>query len=94
MATLLDMLRELPARVFDELHTMVETLGPQATPDEMVDAVLRLSPETREAVLALLVTHLREELANLMVSQDDGLPAPDDGTAGHPGAASAASALE
>ena len=62
MATLMELLRELPASVFDELRAMVERLGPQASPAEMIAEVGRLSPETREAVLALLVTHLYEEL--------------------------------
>jgi hypothetical protein len=62
MATLMELLNELPAPVFDELRAMVATLGERATPAEMVAAVSQLSPATREATLALLVTHLQEEL--------------------------------
>jgi hypothetical protein len=58
----MELLHELPVPVFDELRAMVATLGERATPAEMVAAVGQLSPATREATLALLVTHIQEEL--------------------------------
>jgi hypothetical protein len=58
----MELLHELPAPVGDELRLMVTALGPHATPAEMTSAARKLTPATREAVLALLVTQLREEL--------------------------------
>jgi len=74
MTTLMELLNELPAPVFDELRAMVVTLGERATPDEMVAAVSQLSPATREATLALLVTHLQEELAASAAQPPTGEP--------------------
>lgn len=62
MATLLDLLDELPGLVADELRATLRALGPHATLAEMVAALTRLSPATREATLALLVTHAQEDL--------------------------------
>ncbi len=38
------------------------SLGPKATPEGMLGAVAWLSTTTREATLALLVTHVQEEI--------------------------------
>jgi len=62
MATLMELLRELPDPVYAELRGMVMALGDRATAEEMLAAAERLSPATRDATLALLITHLREEI--------------------------------
>lgn len=88
MATLMELLRELPAPVYAEVRSMVMSLGPKATPDEMLGAVTGLSTTTREATLALLVTHVQEEIlaaraaiADARTQQDEN---PPDGE-GNPG---------
>ena len=62
MAILLGLLRELPDPVYAELRGMGLALGDRATAEEMLAAAGRLSPATHEAALALLITHLREEI--------------------------------
>ena len=81
MTTLMELLNELPAPVLDELRAMVVNLGERATPGEMVAAVGQLSPATREATLALLVTHLQE----VLIAQET--QPPDGGAAGEPNGA-------
>jgi|tagenome__1003787_1003787.scaffolds.fasta_scaffold20054506_2 hypothetical protein len=76
MATLMELLSELPAPVLDELRAMITNLGPHATPAEMIAAVSHLSPATREATLALLVTHLQEELTTPAAQPAAGDPTP------------------
>ena len=62
MATLMELLRELPDPVYAELRGMGLALGDRATAGEMLASAERLSPATRDATLALLITHLREEI--------------------------------
>ncbi len=85
MATVMALLRELPDPAYAEVREMVMSLGPKATPAAMLEAVTRLSDTTREATLALLITHVQEEIlaaraaiAEERTRQDDALPDSED----------------
>ena len=85
MATVMELLRELPDSAYAEVRSMVLSLGPKATPEEMLEAVTRLSDTTREATLALLITHVQEEIvaarsaiAEERTQQDNELPGSED----------------